>query len=257
MNKLNVCVLASGSKGNSSYIASNNTKILIDVGMTCSYIVNKLKSINVMPEEIDAILITHTHSDHIAGLKVFLKKYKTTVFLTKKMYEDIKDKINISSFVIIEDDFEVNDLHITLIKTSHDANDSLGYVVENNGKTAVYLTDTGYINQKNYNKLKNKNVYIMESNHDVEMLMSGSYPYHLKQRILGDYGHLSNHDSAIYLTKFIGNDTRHIFLAHLSEENNTPTLALSTLKEMLEEKNIDFTSISIAGQKERTEVIEI
>ena len=256
MSKLNVCVLASGSKGNSIYIASSNTKILIDIGITCSYIVNTLKSIDVNPEEIDAILITHTHSDHIAGLKVFLKKYNPTVFLTEKMYKELKDKINISSFILIEDDFNINDLHITLIRTSHDTPDSLGYVVECSGKTAVYLTDTGYINQKNYDKLRNKNIYIMESNHDVEML-EGTYPYQLKQRILGDYGHLSNHDSAKYLTKFIGNDTKHIFLAHLSEENNTPTLALATLKEMLKEKNIDFDSISIAEQKERTEVLEV
>ena len=257
MSSLNVCVLASGSKGNSTYIASPNTKILIDMGMTCSYIVNKLKSLEVNPNEIDGILISHTHSDHIAGLKVFLKKYNPTLYLTEKMYLDLKNQMTISSYIIIDKEFNIKDLKITPVKTSHDASDSQGYIVENQGKTAAYITDTGYINQKNYQILTNKNVYIMESNHDITMLMEGKYPYHLKQRILGDYGHLSNHDSANYLSKFIGNETKHVFLAHLSEENNTPTLALTTLQEKLKEKNIEFDSISIAEQKERSELIEL
>lgn len=257
MNNLDVCVLASGSKGNCTYIATTSTKILIDVGMTCSYVVNKLASISVNPREIDGILVTHTHSDHIAGLKVFLKKYQTTLFLTKKMYDDLKDKIKIDNYVLIEEDFSLKDLFIRVIKTSHDASDSNGYVVEYKDKSAVYLTDTGYVNQKNFNVLKNRNLYIMESNHDVTMLMEGKYPYHLKQRILGDYGHLSNQDSANYLSKFIGDNTKYVFLAHLSEENNTPTLALETLKETLDRKDVSFKSIYIAKQKERTELIKL
>lgn len=258
MNKMEVCVLASGSKGNCTYVASENTKILIDVGMTCSYVVKQLQSIDVNPNEITGILVTHTHSDHIAGLKVFLKKYQPTLYLTKPMYQDLVTKMTISSYVLIDQDFAINDLWIKVIKTSHDASDSNGYIVEYQGNSVVYLTDTGYINQKNYQVLSNKNVYIMESNHDVTMLMDGSYPYHLKQRILGDYGHLSNYDSANYLSKFIGTNTKHIFLAHLSEENNTPSLALETLNKILKEKNISSSStIEIASQKERTELVKL
>lgn len=251
------CVLASGSKGNVSYVSSSITHILVDLGPTSLYVEKKLKEIEVDPHEISGIVISHTHSDHINGLKVFLKKYGTTLFLTQKMYDDLKNLFPITNYEIIDGDFKIGDIDVSVIKTSHDASDSNGYIFENNGKSVVYITDTGYINQKNHKKLLNKNVYLFESNHDVKMLMEGNYPYYLKQRILGDRGHLSNKDSSYYLSKFIGNDTKKIVLSHLSEENNKPEIALKTLKDTLKEKNIEFDDIEIATQNDRTEVIEV
>ena len=131
-------------------------------------------------------------------------------------------------------------------------------IITNDNKSVVYITDTGYINEKYYEILKNRNVYIMESNHDVELLMNNEhYPHNIKIRILGDEGHLSNVDSSMYLSKLIGDNTKKVFLHHLSEENNTPDIALKTLKETLIKKNIEFDNISVASQNEISEVVTI
>ncbi len=257
MNNLQVCVLASGSKGNSTFIAGPKTKILIDLGITTTYATSMLQELMVNPNDIKAIIITHTHSDHIAGLKVFLKRYNPTLYLTKKMYDILSNDFNIDNYVLIDGDFYIDELEIKVIKTSHDAPDSNGYIVKYMDKSVVYMTDTGYIKNQNFEKLTNHNVYIMESNHDVDKLMNGSYPYNLKQRILSDSGHLSNKDSSYYLSKFIGDKTKVIFLAHLSEENNDPDLAMSILKETLKNHNIKFDNIKIANQYQKSELITL
>lgn len=252
---LKIVALATGSKGNVSYIASSNTEILIDAGLTSSNIEKKLEALNINPNDLDGILITHTHTDHTSGLKVFLKKYHTKVYLSKKMYEELFSYL--SNYEIIEDDFIINDLNIKAIKLSHDTDDVNGYIIENNSNSIVYITDTGYINRKYFDLLKNRDIYVMESNHDVEMLMNGNRPYHIKQRILGDRGHLNNVEAANYLAKFIGPKTKKIILIHLSEDNNTPELAKETLKDILKKNNIDFNNIIISTQNESTELVSI
>ena len=254
---MRLSVLASGSKGNSTYIESTNTKVLVDLGMTCLYIDTKLNNLNINPDDIDAIILTHTHVDHINGLKVFVKKHNTKVYLTEKMLKDINEIFELKNYEIIKDDFKINDLEIEVFKTSHDASDSNGYIFKENDKSLVYITDTGYINRKYKEKLTNKNIYIMESNHDIKMLQEGKYPYHLKQRILSDRGHLSNEMSAKYLSEFIGKNTKNIILIHLSHENNDPDIALSTLKNKLEAENINFNNIILSSQDENTELIEV
>lgn len=253
---MKICVLASGSKGNSCYIETKEAKILIDLGLNCLNTEKKLKQINVNPKEIDAILITHTHTDHTAGLKVFTKKYNTKVYQTEIMYKELKN--DITRYEFIDKEIKIKDATITIIKTSHDTEDSNGYIIESDNKSLVYITDTGYINIKNHKQLKNKNIYVLESNHDIDLLMNNpKYPYHIKQRILGDKGHLSNKDSAYYLSKFIGENTKYIVLAHLSEENNTDELALKTLNEVLDEQTKQTKNILIAHQNEQTELLEV
>ena len=250
---MKVCVIASGSKGNCCYIETQETKILIDIGLNCITTEKKLKEKNINPDEIEAIFITHTHKDHVEGLRVFNKKHKAKAYLTEVMYKELNQEL--TNYEFIGEITEIKDLTIIAIKTSHDAEDSNGYIIENNDKQIVYITDTGYINIKNHKKLKDKTMYILESNHDVEMLMNNpNYPYHLKQRILGDKGHLSNKDSAYYLKKFIGENTKHIILAHLSEHNNTDELVLKTLKETIDVDNLD---VEIAHQEIQTELIEV
>ena len=252
---MKICVLASGSKGNSSYIETDKTKSLVDLGMSAGYIAKSLKSIGVDPSEIQRVFITHAHTDHVAGLKVFLKKYHPVVYLTKKMEEELG--FEIEDKVYIDDNTSIDDLDVTVIKTSHDAADSNGYVFSSGGKSIVYITDTGYIHVKNFEKLKNKSLYVFESNHDVRLLREGKYPYYLQQRILSDKGHLSNKDSAYYLSNFIGDNTEKIILIHLSEENNRPEVALKTLLDTLEKKGVRVPDIEIAMQRESTELIEL
>ena len=252
---MKICVLASGSKGNSSYIETNKTKSLVDLGMSAGYIAKSLKSIGVDPSEIQRVFITHAHTDHVAGLKVFLKKYHPVVYLTKKMEDELG--IEIEDKVYIDDNTSIDDLDVTVIKTSHDAADSNGYVFSSGSKSIVYITDTGYIHVKNFDKLKNKSLYVFESNHDVRLLREGKYPYYLQQRILSDKGHLSNKDSAYYLSNFIGDNTEKIILIHLSEENNRPEVALKTLLDTLEKKGVRIPNIEIAMQRESTELIEL
>lgn len=254
---MKVCVLASGSKGNSSYIETTNTKVLVDIGMSTLYIEKQMQNLNIDIKSINSVILTHTHVDHINGLKVFIKKYNPTIYLTQKMFDDIIKLIPLNNYILIEKDFIIDDLNINIIKTSHDSNDSNGYIFEHNNKTISYITDTGYINKKHHEKLKNKDIYIMESNHDIEMLMNGRYPYHLKQRILGDSGHLSNKDCSKYLSNFIGENTKEIVLIHISHENNHPDIALKTIEDTFKKNNIDFKNITISKQEERTELIEL
>ena len=251
---MKVCVLSSGSKGNTTYIESDNAKILIDVGNSAKYVKEKLEDMGANPSDINAILITHTHVDHIKGLRVFAKKYNIPVYITDIM---LKSLDFLDNYVILSDEFDINDIHITAIKTSHDAPDSRGYIVTSDEKSIVYITDTGYINRKYFDVLKNRNIYIMESNHDIEMLNNGSYPFNLRQRILSDKGHLSNYDSAKYLSSFIGDNTKCIMLAHLSEDNNTEELAYETLDNRLKKENIHIDKIIIAKQNKETEFISI
>lgn len=252
---MKVIVLSSGSKGNTTFVETDNTKILIDCGNTCKYICQKLASINVKPKDIDAILISHTHVDHIKGLQVFLHKFNTKVYLTQKMQPELSYIENYK--FINSNNFNIKDITIDIIKTSHDASDSHGFILTNNNSSMVYVTDTGYINVKYHDILKNRNLYIFESNHDVEMLSNSNYPFQLRKRILSDKGHLSNYDSAKYLSEFIGDNTKYIMLAHLSEENNTQELAYETLIDRLNKTNKHVDNIIIAEQDKETELIEI
>ena len=252
-----VSVLASGSKGNSTLITTDRVKILIDAGKNQKYLETALNQINLSLKDIDYILITHTHADHTSALKTIVKSHKPAIVLTELMYQDLDYLKNYENILLLTDNLELEDLVIENIKTSHDTSDSRGYIVTQGNSSVVQITDTGYLNQKYFKKLQNKTIYIFESNHNIEMLMHGRYPKWLKARVSSDVGHLSNESSAFYLTKLIGENTKEIILAHLSEENNTPELALETLNNEFAENNIKFNNIVVAKQEERTDLIEV
>ena len=242
---MKVKVLASGSKGNVTYIEDNDTKILIDIGMRCCYVEEKLREMNVDPKDIDAILLTHIHKDHTLGLHTFARKYNIVAYMTPKMQKEL----SIDNVKYITKEMTIKGINIKVFRTSHDV-ESYGYIVQD---SLVYITDTGYINNKYFDMLSNKKIYIMESNHDIEMLETGPYPYYLKQRIWSDKGHLSNEMSSEYLSKFIGDNTKVVVLAHLSEVNNTEEKALEEFKN----RNKKDVKVILGKPKETTELIEI
>ena len=252
---MKVVVLASGSEGNSTYIETKNTKLLIDIGRNAKYIKEKLENIGVNASDINYIIISHTHKDHTSALKTFVNRYKTTVLLSQPMFlelEEIKDYDNI---IIYEDDIYLKDVKIKTIKSSHDAPDARNFIIEYKNHSVVYVTDTGYINRKYFEILKDKEIYLFESNHDIEMLLNGPYPKWLKTRVVGSYGHLSNKDAAFYLTKLIGPHTKKVILMHLSHINNTKEKAMEMMEETFKEYDIHFNNIACANREEITEVV--
>ena len=255
---MKVCVLSSGSKGNSTLVITDKVKILIDLGTTTSYVEAALNNLNVDVKEISHILITHSHVDHIKGLKVFIKRYNPVILVTEDMKNVLEKELGNFRYEYYEDKKAIiGDLTVNVIKTSHDAEESIGFVLTNNNSSMVYITDTGYINQKYFKILSNNNLYVLESNHDINMLMDGPYPYYLKQRVQGDKGHLSNKQASDYLCKFIGDNTRKIVFAHISEHNNSYEKVIETFNEELSKNDMKFDDVLIAKQNEATEVIEV
>lgn len=249
-----VSVLASGSGGNSTYVETDDVKLLIDAGMNTKYINESLNKLGVDLNDIDYIFMTHAHKDHTGALSVMLKKYKPSIVVSDGIYQELEVIHGYDNVVITDDVVKCGNTTIDNFKTSHDALGSRGYIINDNNTSLVYMTDTGYLNQKYFKKLYNKTIYIMEANHDVEMLINGSYPKWLKSRILSDEGHLSNNASGFYLSKLIGPDTKKVILAHLSHENNTPERALHTVLKTLKEYDIEFDNIDIAKQNDMVEV---
>ena len=251
-----ITILASGSEGNITLIQINDKKILIDIGMNYKYLSESLSSYNLVPSDITHILITHGHKDHVGALQTFInKKNNPIIYITPDALSEVeclKDYDNIS----FEDKkFNIDDdISIETFNTSHDAKGSRGYIITYNNKSLVYVTDTGYINQKNIKYITNKDAYIFESNHNTEMLMHGRYPNWLKQRVISDEGHLSNEQAGYYLSKIIGDNTKHIVLAHLSKENNTPEIALDTVINTLKDEGIKPCDIITAKQRDRLEI---
>ena len=232
----------------------DNTNLIIDMGISYLTLKRSLEENSLSFTDFSGILITHCHTDHIKGLTSLLKHTNLNVFIPQEMYDSLKEYVPKDRCIFIDDKFKIVDINIELIHTSHDAPYSVGFIIEDNKKSLVYVTDTGYINRKYLNRMINKNAYVIESNHDEEMLMDGPYPRFLKERVISDQGHLSNRTTAKYLKKIIGNDTKNVVLAHLSEKNNTEEKALEAMEE---EKINKKVTITIARQYEETNMIEV
>lgn len=233
---MQVNLLCSGSKGNACLVQSESTKILIDCGGTKRHLLGELAKCKATPDLLDGLLITHSHSDHIRQLSLF---YNTPIYaccpLTKKTPPE---SFLHFCFVKCPQSFQIGDLKILAIPTSHDSGPSMGFVISHQKEKLVYITDTGYLPSELYPLLQGADYYIFESNHDLEMLNCTNRPFWLKKRIASDTGHLCNQDAARLLSYFVNTKTKHIVLAHLSEEANTPELALTTLKKRFEEKHL-------------------
>lgn len=245
----NYSILASGSTGNSFYLETPKKKILVDAGLTGKKITSLLAEIDRKPEDLDAIFITHEHSDHIKGVGVLARKYHLDVYANEKTWQILDDrnmigKINVSQKHVFERDKMITfgDIDIESFGVSHDAYDPQFYRFMKDNKSFVMLTDTGYVSDRMSGIIENADAYLIESNHDIEILRSGSYPWSLKQRILSDKGHLSNEDGAGAMIRSMGNKTKKIYLGHLSKENNIKELAHMTMENQLAKADLPVGS---------------
>lgn len=229
------CSISSGSSGNCIYVGSEKTKLLIDVGVSKKKVINSLNLMKVCPGSINGILVTHEHLDHYRGVGVLSRSYNIPIYLNKATYEAISDKIgNIKNVNLLEEcEFVVGDLEIKMFRLPHDAVDPVGYTIMNNNKKISIATDMGYVSKEVFENLKDSNVILIESNYNEHMVKMGAYPYFLKERILGKFGHLSNEDCGNIVVELVKNFPKKIVLGHLSNVNNFPELAYKTVEEII------------------------
>ncbi|HFI0291872.1 TPA: MBL fold metallo-hydrolase [Streptococcus suis] len=236
-------ILASGSSGNCFYLETPKKKILVDAGLSGKKITSLLAEIDRKPEDIDAILVTHEHSDHIHGIGVLARKYGMDIYaneLTWQAMDSKLGKIDVAQKYIFElgATKTFGDLDIESFGVSHDAASPQFYRFMKDDKSFVMLTDTGYVSDRMVGIVENADAYLIESNHDVEILRAGSYSWNLKQRILSDKGHLCNEDGADAMIRALGNRTKKIYLGHLSKENNIKELAHMTMVNQLAQADL-------------------
>ena len=264
---MRVCSIASGSSGNCIYVGSDNTHILIDCGISGKRIVSGLNDLGLDVKDIDAVLVTHEHSDHIKGLGVISRKYGLPVYTSPNTFKAALKAPGIGAVdaallheIRADSDFEIGDLKIHPFHTSHDAADPFGFRVNNGKRSMALATDMGTFDDYTIRQLLNLDTVFLESNHDVNMLEVGRYPYYLKQRILSDHGHLSNEAAGSLLNEILHDDMKHIILGHLSAENNYPALAFETVccevtRADTPYKAADF-DIGVAKRDEPGQIIE-
>ena len=259
------CSLYSGSTGNSLFVQTENTKILVDAGVSGKKIVEALESKDIDIKDIDSILVTHEHMDHIKSINVLSNKYDIPVYATLKTWRQLdKKNINISTqnrkIFKISEKFSIKDLKINPFKTPHDAIDSCGFSFENLDKKKITIaTDLGHIESQIYSELEDSDFVLLEANYELELLKMGKYPDFLKQRIAGDFGHLSNTDTGNVVAKLIKKGLSNVMLGHLSKENNFPELAKQTVIEQInkEEKLSGNIDINVASRLEPSEFINV
>lgn len=221
--------LISGSSGNATYFSDGNTRLLIDCGMSGKRLAEALSSIDVSMDSIDAMLITHEHSDHVKGAGIISRRYNIPIYATHGTHSamDIgKIDDSMRHFVNANSDFEIGTIGICPFTIPHDAAEPVGYTFFSNGRKYSLATDIGKMDDDILNILKGSEAVILESNHDVDMLRCGPYPFPLKQRILSDFGHLSNESAATTALELVKSGTTKIMLGHLSLENNRPEIAM-------------------------------
>lgn len=239
----NISVLASGSTGNSLFIETNQKKVLVDAGLSGKKITSLLAEVNRKPEDLDAILVTHEHRDHIHGVGVLARKYKLDVYANEKTWQAMDPmigKVDVAQKHIFEMGkvLTLGDMDIESFGVSHDAIAPQFYRFHRNNRSFVVLTDTGYCSDHIRGTIENADAYLVESNHEIEILRAGPYPWSLKQRILGDKGHLSNDDGALVMADVLGDKTKRIYLGHLSKENNTKLHARMAMESTLKQKDL-------------------
>ena len=254
--------LYSGSKGNSTLISAGGANILIDAGQSARKLTDALKAVGTDPSELDAVFITHEHTDHVSALEVFLKKHKIPVHITERSAQKltargiphVNECLKLHPPIFTE---RVGELTVTSFPTPHDSLCSVGYRISfyegERLREIGYATDIGYVTDDISTGIMGCETVVIEANHDVDMLKHGSYPYDLKQRILSRRGHLSNADCALFLSRLCANGTKNVLLAHLSEENNHPSVAYDEISSVVCDSAV---SLAVADQFSPTVLVD-
>ncbi|MGP7818852.1 MBL fold metallo-hydrolase [Niallia sp. 01092] len=238
-------VLASGSTGNAIYVESGEYSFLVDAGLSGKQMESLFQQIDRKMDKLTGILVTHEHSDHIKGVGIVARKYKLPIYANEKTWNAMNPLIG---EIPLEQKFHFDmetvktfgDLSIESFGVSHDAAEPMFYVFHEGDKKLVLITDTGYVSDRMKGIITNADSYVFESNHDVQMLRMGKYPWNIKRRILSDVGHVSNEDAAIAMSEVIGDRTKRIYLAHLSQDNNIKDLARMSVSQTLESRGISL-----------------
>jgi phosphoribosyl 1,2-cyclic phosphodiesterase len=258
---VSVTVLASGSKGNCTLVSSSGTRLLIDAGLCCRELLRRLWLCGQDARGIDAILITHEHTDHIGGLRVLARKLKIPVYLTAATYQEYQKcardaaghRVNLDRRELFSSGkaFRVGDIEVTPFTIPHDAVDPVGFTFRSDGIKVGICTDLGYIPASVRNHLRGCHLLMIESNHDLELLRGGPYPWSVKQRVMSRVGHLSNDALADFLTTDYDGGAEFLILAHLSEQNNHPEIARMTAERALgAQRNLLHNRLLLAAQHE-------
>lgn len=234
----------SGSSGNCTYVTNDDVHILVDCGASGKYITACLARLGILPDKIDAILVTHEHRDHVSGVGVMARKYNIPVFATHGTHQGMKSitgafSDHLAQYISSGDDIKIGSLVVRSFTIPHDANEPVGYRIFEDSSSLCIATDIGHISDELADELSGCDSIIIEANHDPEMLRTGRYPYHLKRRIAGERGHLANDTSARLCLMLAEKGTKSFWLGHLSRENNTPSLALETVKSVLNNGGIN------------------
>lgn len=256
---MRVCLLASGSKGNSLFVEADGTRILVDAGLSAREIVRRLAVIGVDPADLDGLFVSHEHVDHVRGAGVLARKYRLPVYVSYPTHQEVREGIRDASVVEFESgySFGFRELLIDPFPITHDACDPVGFTIESReGKVGV-ATDLGTATRLVADKLKGCRVLVLESNHDEDMLMGGPYPWHLKQRIKSRHGHLSNNDSAALLAEVTHPGLEGLFLAHLSEVNNDPAVAKEVTVSLLASQTTCSPLLIVGDQYRPSETLNL
>ncbi|MEE1314684.1 MAG: MBL fold metallo-hydrolase [Faecalimonas sp.] len=265
---MRLCSIASGSSGNCIYVGSEQTHLLIDTGISKKRIEEGLAELGITGEEIDGILVTHEHADHIQGLGVFSRKYKVPIYATAGTVDGIwaykglgEMPENIFREIKADNKFWIGDIEVTPFAISHDANEPTGFRMEAEGKAVAIATDLGIYDDYIVENLQGLHAIVLEANHDVHMLEVGPYPYYLKQRVLSYTGHLSNELTGRLICNILYENLKYIVLGHLSKENNYAELALETVKLEVTMSDIPFRgedlSLLVAERDKVSQILDI
>lgn len=265
---MRLCSIASGSSGNCIYVGSDATHLLVDVGISGKKAESGLNYLGLSGRDIDGILVTHEHADHISGLGVMARKYGIPIYATKGTIDAIRQNGNVGEIdeelfheVRADEKLAIKDLTVNPMQISHDAAQPVAYRVSYGRKRVAICTDLGHFTDYTVDCLRGMDALLLEANHDVNMLQVGSYPYYLKQRILGDKGHLSNENSGRLLSRVLHDGIQAILLGHLSKENNLPELAYEAVRMEItlgdNPYNANDFPMQVAKRSEPTPAIQI